>query len=73
MIKDDIEHGRVWAKCMAPLRPQCQKPQEVIEACWVNRRLVNRCRWCRGKLRKLTTEELREQLDAQNQLKGGTP
>ena len=69
---DDIEHGKTWAKCMQPLRPECQQPQEVPLACWINRRLVNRCRWCRGRLKELTTEELRQQLDAQNETKGGS-
>ena len=59
------------ANLMRLNRPDCQKPQAVRDAIIIEGQLKNRCRWCRGPLRELTTKELRELMDAQNRLKDG--
>lgn len=63
----------VWACCVSLLRPECHEPQEVLMAVVIDGELRNTCKWCRGPLVEVTTEELRQMMDARNDLQGGMP
>jgi hypothetical protein len=63
-----MNNQSIFAKCKRPQHAGCQKPQELKAAVFMEpgAKLKNRCRWCRGELKRMTSEEIRGYWDSQN-------
>lgn len=63
--------GNVFAVCKHRTKPKCNRLFRVVNPVTNDKnRLVNLCPHCRGPLRKVGGQELREQMGAHNDLGG---